>query len=71
MVGQHYISTGPMYRVIWVVAFLATGEESVTRIAIPHTECWFVVWPSLDMLDQHEATLVNRPVVAVDAGVEV
>ena len=24
-VAQHYISIGPMYRVIWVVAFLATG----------------------------------------------
>ena len=32
--AQHYSTTGPMYRVIWVVAFLATWEESVTRIAI-------------------------------------
>ena len=24
-VAQHYISVGPMYRVIWVVAFLALG----------------------------------------------
>ena len=34
-VAQHYISIGPMYRVICVVAFQATGlEKSVTRIAM-------------------------------------
>ena len=33
-VAQHYFIIGPMYRVICVVAFLATGDESVTRIAI-------------------------------------
>ena len=69
-----------MYRVIWVVVFLKTGGESVTRIAIAqcctakymYTECIGVLlghrktrWITI------EATLVNRPVVVVDAGVEV
>ena len=60
---------------IWVVAFLATGDEIVTPIAIAannlctqnaglllgHRQtCWINI----------EATLVSRPVIAVDAGVE-
>ena len=36
-VAQHYISIGPMYRVIWVVAFLATGGESVKGVKIYKT----------------------------------
>ena len=28
-VAQHYISIGAMYRVIWVVAFLTTGETKL------------------------------------------
>ena len=34
-----------------------------------YTECWVVVVPS-DTLINIEATLVSRPVIAVDAGVE-
>ena len=33
-VAQHYLTIGPMYRVIWVVVFLAAGDQSVTRIGI-------------------------------------
>ena len=35
-----------------------------------YTECWVVVGPSSDTLVNIEATLVSRPVIAVDAGVE-
>ena len=38
-VAQHYFTIGPMYCVIWVVAFLATGDEIVTRIAIVSVLC--------------------------------
>ena len=41
MVAQrpHYISIGPLYIVILVEAFLATGEENVTRITIAAVLC--------------------------------
>ena len=38
-VAQHYFTIGPMYRVISVVAFLATGDDSVTRMAIAAVLC--------------------------------
>ena len=38
-VAQHYFTIGPMYGVIWLVAFLATWDESVTRIAIVAVLC--------------------------------
>ena len=68
-----------MYRVIWVVPFLETGDESVTRIAIAAVLCRKVFIQNVGLLLGHrqtlwiniEATLVNCPVAAVDAGVEV
>ena len=47
-----------MGKCIWVVAFLGTGDEIVTPIAIAvtyliYTECWVVVGPSSDTLNQH------------------
>ena len=42
-VAQHYISIGPMYRVIWVVAFLATGGESVEGVKIYKKSLYFTV----------------------------
>ena len=38
-VAQHYFITGPMYRVIRVVAFLETSDASVTGIAIAPVLC--------------------------------
>ena len=35
---MYYISIWPMCHVIWKVAFLATGEESVTDIAMPQSK---------------------------------
>ena len=77
--AQHYFTIGPMYRVIWVVAFLATGDESVTRIAIVAVLCrkLGLCIHNAGLLLGHrqtrwiniEATLVS-PVVAVDVGVE-
>ena len=43
-----------MYRVIWEVAFLVTGEKGVTRIAVrAHTN------KSVSMLDQRRRLWVN------------
>ena len=79
-VARHYFTIGPMYRVIRVVAFLATGDESVSRIAIAAVLCHKVglyIQNAGLLLDHRqtrwiniEATLVSRPVVAVDASVE-
>ena len=38
-VAKHYLTIGPMYRFIWVVAFLAMGDESGTCIAIAAMLC--------------------------------
>ena len=80
MVAQHYLTIGPMYRVIWVVAYLATGDESVTRIAIAAVLCRKVglCIQNAGLLLGHpqtsriniEATLVSRSLAAVDASVE-
>ena len=79
-VAQHYFTIGPMYGVIWAVAFLATGDESVTRIAIAAVLCRKVglFIQNAGLLLGHpqtswiniEATLVSRSLAAVDAGVE-
>ena len=52
--SDYYISIEPMYRVIWEVAFLVLGGESVTRIAMRQypceqgtiTQCYFNVGPA-------------------------
>ena len=63
MVAQHDISVGPMYRVIWVVAFLATGWESVTCIEMSQRTrdnlpmlfyCWASVRDCGSTLKQHQ-----------------
>ena len=69
-----------MYRVIWVAAFLATWDESVTRIAIAAVLCRKIglcVQNAGSLLGHRhtrwiniEAALVSRPVVTVDANVE-
>ena len=79
-VAQRYFTIGPMYRVIRVLAFLATWDESVTHIAVAAVLCHKVdlCIQNAGLLLGHrqthwiniEATLVSRPVVAVDAGVE-
>ena len=60
---------------IWVVAFLATGDEIFTHMAIAQSNLCI---HNAGLLLGHrqtrwinvEATLVSRPVIAVDAGVE-
>ena len=64
-----------MHRVICVVVFLATGDKNVTRIATAQSNLCI---QNAGLLLGHrqtrwiniEATLVSRPLVAVDAGVE-
>ena len=76
--AQLYFTIGPMYRGIWVLAFLTTRHKSVTSIAIVAVMCLQVCIQNVELLLGHrhtrlfniEATLVDRPVVAEDAGVE-
>ena len=69
-VVQHYFTIGSMYRVIWVVSFMATGNESVTRIAIASVLCrnvgyvyrmldccWAIVRHAGSTLKQHWLTV--------------
>ena len=52
-VAQHYFTIWPMYRVIWVVAFLKTGDESVTGIAIAAVLCRKVSIQNIRLLLGH------------------
>ena len=68
-----------MYSVIRVVAFIEPGAKSITRIAIAAVLCHKVCIQNVGLLlGQRQTrwiniveTLVNRPVVAVNAGVGV
>ena len=48
-----------MYQVIWEVAFLATGEESVTRIAMPQSANTGQSPNAVSMLGQRRRLWVN------------
>ena len=77
MVGQHYASIGPIYRVIWVHSL---SHDSGRRH--PHGLCWrcrkmgimWGKWANAGLLLGHrqrcwtniKATLVTRPVGAVE-----
>ena len=60
-VAQYYISIGPMYHVIWVVAFLATGAvERHSHNSIPSAEV---------VLSQRRRQFVGiEPAMGCDAG---
>ena len=61
-VAQHYINIAPMYRVIWVVAFLATRGEKRHPHSSPSKhgtiiQCCFNFGPASKTLGQHRNSI--------------
>ena len=74
-VAQHYFTIRPIYHVIWVVAFLTTGDEIVIVSQLPQiNQCiqndGLLLGHCQTRWINIEAALVSYQVVAVDAGVE-